>query len=331
MKCWLFPSLAMLVTFPCLAGNDGGRIEVVGPDTIDFGKYPAMERKAARYTIRNSGDGLLRIVQVRKTCGCASATCDKQELKPKEEAVVEVVVLPNSIFGLFSKNTFVESTDPNNRFLRLTVAGNAIPLVEIKPQASVYAGRIPTNKPWMQSFELKATRAGVRLGELKTESNYPVEVATNVLGDGPECRYQLDVKLLPTAESGDLRCIVSIPVLEPTNHPPVKVSVSGTIGAELCAVPGIFNLPVSDRPIARTFALRVLGQRTRVLDPASLKLPKQEGVSFKMEQDKDGHALLVTATFAPEFTKQLYADEKIPLVFEVPGASCATVVCKAKN
>ena len=70
---------------------------------------------------------------------------------------------------------------------------------------------------------------------------------------------------------------------------------------------------------------------TRVLDPASLTRPEQEGVSFKVEQNKDGRGLLVTATFSPDFTKRLAAEETIPLAFGVPGASSAQLTCKAKR
>ena len=191
--------------------EDTGRIEVVGSDTIDFGKYPAWERKVATYTIRNSGEGTLKILKIRKTCGCASANIDKNELKPKETAVLEVVILPYSIFNLYSKNTFVESTDPNNRFLQLNVAGNAIPLVEITPKAEFYAGRIKTGQSWSQSFNLEPTEPGVILGKPDIKSNYPVEAQLNKADKSGQ--YSLSVNLIPTSNSGDLKCLINIPIV----------------------------------------------------------------------------------------------------------------------
>src|SRR3990172_5169521 len=49
MNLWRFLWLAMPFALSCFAGSNDGRIEVVGPDPIDFGKYPARERKVARY------------------------------------------------------------------------------------------------------------------------------------------------------------------------------------------------------------------------------------------------------------------------------------------
>ena len=124
---------------------------------------------------------------------------------------------------------------------------------------------------------------------------------------------------------------MSVPVLSPTNHPPLQIEVTGRVGYELSAVPGIAYMPMSDAPVIRKFSLRVLGQRSRVLDPNELKLPDSKDVTFKTTKAARGNGLDVTATFSPEFTKQLLADEKIPIQFGVPGASSAKVVCKIRR
>ena len=96
-------------------------IAVVAADTVDFGRYPAREKRVAAYTIKNAGDEPLKIISVRKNCGCASASCDKMLLAPEATGTVEVVILPNSILGLYRKNTFVESSDPKNQLLSYPV------------------------------------------------------------------------------------------------------------------------------------------------------------------------------------------------------------------
>lgn len=304
-------------------------IEVVGPDSIDFGKYPAIEKKTAKYTIRNAGKETLKILKIRKTCGCASATSDKTVLEPNETANVEVVILPNSIFHLYSKNTFVESNDPHNKFLKLNVAGNAIPLVEIKPNDTLHAGRIKTNVEWSQSFDLKGNEPNVKLGNIETKSNYLVETTLTKMEQEKDSHYSLNVKLLPPSESGDFKCSIYVPVLTPSNHPPLKIIVSGNIGYELAAVPGIARLSVSEEPQTRSIVMRVIGQRSRVLEPEELVLPKRDDVSFEVNSEKNG--LLVTATFSPEFSKTLLTEEIIPLEFSVPGASSAKLICRISN
>ena len=322
LTCLLIASTAM--------AEEAGRIEVVGKDSIDFGKHPAREKKVAAYRIRNSGEGKLEILNIRKTCGCASATCDKKVLETNETANVEVVILPNAIFGLYSKNTFVESSDPGNKFLRLTVAGDSIPLIEVSPSMEVNAGRIKTNSSWTQSFSLVATEPSVVLGDLKTESNYKVEPTLERM-NAEGSNHRLEITLLPSAESGDFRCTMSIPVISPSNHPPIKVAVTGRIGTELSAIPGIAYLSLSDDPQTRVFAMRVLGERTRILKPEELTMPEHKDLSFRVKSDARGNGLEVTAMFGSEFVKELYAEENIQLEFKIPGRSSALVVCKIKK
>ena len=307
---------------------DTGRLEVIGKDSVDFGKYPAIEKKVATYQIKNSGTGKLVILNVRKTCGCASATCDKKVLETNEHAKVEVTILPNSIFGLFSKNTFIESTDPNNRFLRLTVAGNSIPLLDVKPSLELYAGRLKTNAEWSQSFSLTGAEPGITLGDPQTESNYKVTARLTKTGKTGESRFDLNITLLPSFESGDFKCVACIPVICPSNNPPTKIVITGRVGTELSAVPGIVYLRFSNEPQTRKFTLRVLGDRTKVLKTEDLILPKNNGTAFNFKPDLQGHSLEVTATFNSNFIKELYAEESIPLEFKMAGASSAAIVCK---
>jgi len=197
--------IVMFLFSPSLTIVRGGGMEVIGPDTVDFGKYPAREKQVANFKIRNSGRETVRILKIYKTCGCATAICDKTELKAGEKANVEIVILPNSIFGTYSKPTYIENTDINNQFLSMTVKGTAVPLVEIKPQDFLYVGRIDTNRQWLQSFDITATEPGVKLGELNVKCNYPVETALNLLSAKDPAHYKLDMKLLPSAISGDFQ------------------------------------------------------------------------------------------------------------------------------
>ncbi|OGV62373.1 MAG: hypothetical protein A2283_17740 [Lentisphaerae bacterium RIFOXYA12_FULL_48_11] len=307
-----------------------GKIEVVGQASIDFGKYPAAEKKVATYTIRNVGNDVLKIINIRKTCGCASATCNKQELRPKEDAIVEVIILPNSIFGSYIKNTYVESSDPGNRFLCLGLSGNAIPLVAIIPGDTIHVGRIATNTCWAQSIELKANNPDVKLGEPVTQSNYPIKTIIECTGQKTTA-YKLHLSLTATNSSGDLQCLILIPVITPTNNPTLKVNISGKIGTELIATPGIFRLAVSDTPVRRNITLKVLGEKTYVLNPSEVIPPKHIGISCEAKQNSDGHCIDIAVTFSPEFTKELYAEETLVLAFSLPGISSATLICKSKK
>jgi hypothetical protein len=330
MKYLTCLAILLMAVFSSCTAEKGG-LKAVGRDTVDFGQYPARERKTARFKIRNTGSEQVRIIKLHKTCGCATAVCSKETLKPGEEAGVEVVILSNSIFGFYNKPTYVQNSDVANPFLSLTVKGTAVPLVEIKPQDFLYAGRIETNKSWSQVFELAATEAGVQLGEPQTKWSHPAEVVVNRTGQEPASSWKLDVMVCPSSTSGDLQGRITIPVLAPTNQPPLVVGISGKIGAEMVAFPGTFRLAVSSNETVRSFGLKVLGDESVVLDPALLKFPVTNGVACEAKQNSDGRTLSATIRFSPEFTTDLSVQEKACLYFSFPGVASAKVVCRAEK
>ena len=85
---------AMRLWQPAGGGAEGGG---GGDGKVDFGRYPARERKEASCRIRNSGDELLKILKVRSTCGaCAEISCEPKELSPGDTAAFRAVILGNS-------------------------------------------------------------------------------------------------------------------------------------------------------------------------------------------------------------------------------------------
>ncbi len=320
----------------CLAGLlnaeevKSPKLEVISAARVDFGKYNAWEKKVASYAIKNAGNADLKIISIHKTCGCASATTSKSIIKPGEEAAVEVVILPDSIFGAYSKNTFIESDDPNSKLTCVNVSGQALPFMEIKPSEGIYLGRIPTNSIITQSFELSSTVSGIKLGDPKLDGNREAEATLTSL-DAQRSLYKLNVVTKQLAQSGDVRLSLMIPVVSPTNHASLKLSISAKIGDELCIIPGILRLPVSDTPLQRTVTLRILGKPGMSLDPASITLPEYKGVTCKTKKDISGLGVDVDMTFEPAFTKDLFANQVLTLDFGAKGLSSAGVVFKTKK
>ena len=234
-----------------------GKIEVVGPSSVDFGKYPAWEKRVGKYTIRNAGDGVLDIVKIRKGCGCATATASKTKLQPGETAKVEVEIRANSIYGVYKKKCFVETTDPQQKFTRLDIGGNAVPLADVRPSREFHAGRLPLGRPWSKAFQIVPRgKKALKLGEPRVTGNDEASAKLGEVEDGVS--YRLNVSLDPPKASGDWKCEVGIPVLSPTNHAPLAITVTAAIGEILICIPSMTYLKVSDEPVERVFHVRLL-------------------------------------------------------------------------
>ena len=87
------------MSFGCLSA--ASKLEVVSSESVDFGKYSANQTQTASFTIKNSGDEVLKIKSIRKTCGCFKPSSDRMELKPNESATVKVEVEAYGIYKLY--------------------------------------------------------------------------------------------------------------------------------------------------------------------------------------------------------------------------------------
>lgn len=190
----------------------------------DFGTYPANQAKEHVFTLKNTGDQPLKIINIRTTCGCSETRLDKDELAPGSTAKLTAVIKAGSIAGPYSKNVFVESNDPKQRFLMLLFNGNAIPLVTVKPQDKIYAGTLPVNQQWKQEFLLDATQSGVVFGNAEIRGMSGADATLVPVG---KQQFKLAVTLKASSKPGVFNLQVLLPVKNPTGWKPVEIMISG--------------------------------------------------------------------------------------------------------
>ncbi len=201
-------------------------VAVQGDTEIYFGAYPANLRKEASFTILNTGLGVLKIGRIRKTCGCAEVQIDRTEIPPGEHATLKAVILEHSIYGAYRKNVYVESNDPAQRFLSLTLSGNAIPLVSVKPSDAFYAGILESGIEWRQEFLLEASVEGVLLSDPEVRSD--VENSVAIEKKNPKA-FRLQISITPSGENDAFSCKISIPITKPEGWKPLEINIKGRV------------------------------------------------------------------------------------------------------
>lgn len=87
-------------------------------ETIPLGKS-----KGTLFTLVNTGDQPLVIIDVTTTCGCAQALFDKHPVQPGESLHIKVGVTPENK-GLFDETITVKCN--TNQLIKLNVRGNTI-------------------------------------------------------------------------------------------------------------------------------------------------------------------------------------------------------------
>lgn len=101
--------------------------QLVGPKAVvqqknhDFGIIEQGETVSTSFIIVNSGGDLLKILDVKATCGCTAAQPDKNELMPGESTKIEVSFNSKGRRGPQEKQVNVTTNDPDNKVLVLTI------------------------------------------------------------------------------------------------------------------------------------------------------------------------------------------------------------------
>ena len=325
----LLVSIAVLAIPLGSHGQVSGKAVLSGAALVDLGRYPAHEARAARFTLRNDGQADLKILKMRSGCSCTETAVDRLALAPGETATVTLTLRARSLRGAYTKYAYVETTDRANRILRLGVSGEAVPLVEVRPSLHVYGGRLTGKTDWSRKFLLSGD--GIVLGEPHVESSHGAQATLAPAGsNGVQRLYNLAVTLPATTTTGPFSCTVSLPLIEPSGHPPVRVTLSAKIGVDLVAIPRVLHIPLSRDAHRRDIRLRIAGSRERVLNPSELVLPELDQVTFTVQRDP-WHGLRVRAQFGPLFTERLMLSKRSELRFSVPGAAPVVVECRYKE
>lgn len=210
----------------CILQAGNPVIALEGNNTLDFGSFPANAKQSGTFKILNKGDGPLKIINIRKTCGCSSVKMDKEEIKPGDSSTLTVEVLPDSISGPFSKNIYVESNDPKQRFLQLNFTGKSIPLLTVYPKNFLYMGTLTAGKEYEYKFRIETRQDGVKLETSSPKTNQAVGVA--LIQDSPQ-QFTLTVKVTPQQKSAMLSIEFEVKVIEPSGWKPIQIKLQGRV------------------------------------------------------------------------------------------------------
>lgn len=99
---------------------------VIIPMAYDFGNIIQDSVVTTYYVITNEGSDLLKITNVSASCGCTAVMPEKNELRPGESSNIKVVFNSKGRSGKQNKIITVETNDPKNSTIKLTLTGNVI-------------------------------------------------------------------------------------------------------------------------------------------------------------------------------------------------------------
>jgi len=103
--------------------------------THDFGDVAPGTNHLCEFRFTNTGDDVLKIGQVSKTCGCTPFLLEKTEYAPGESGTLKVRYYAEPEYGRTSKQLFVQSNDRQNPKIELSIKARLVAKVNYEPKA----------------------------------------------------------------------------------------------------------------------------------------------------------------------------------------------------
>jgi len=102
--------------------------------THNFGDVGQGTNHLCEFRFTNTGDGVLKIGQVSKTCGCTPFLLDKTEYAPSESGTLKVRYYAEPEHGSTTKQLFVYSNDRQNPKIALAIKARVVVKVNYEPK-----------------------------------------------------------------------------------------------------------------------------------------------------------------------------------------------------
>lgn len=306
MNCSIL-SLALIVISACPSGQ---RIWTFEAPAHDFGRVVTGEPVRHEFRFRNDGDRPLAIGEVKAACGCATAGDYKKSIPPGETGKVPVSLDTKKVAGKVRKIVEVTTNDPKRPTVRLQLAGEVVPPVQVDPPAAAFGALKEDGKQTRVLRIVNNTAKPLKLGPVKHSG---AKLVTELKTVKPGKEYELAVTALPPFAIGSLRGVI----LLQTNLPEMKilfVQVTGYRTEPVSVTPKVILLPSpatantqrqifvrrTNRRLLKVSELTVSGGRLRVAlaanplaghiqrivvtAPPGYELPKGgERISFKTD------------------------------------------------
>jgi hypothetical protein len=99
----------------------------------DLGRVGLGTKNSCEFKFTNTGQGLLKITNVKSTCGCTVAQLDKKEYAPGESGTIKATYTAPNTTTATQKSIYVLSNDKANPNVRLTIKAEVVQIVQALP------------------------------------------------------------------------------------------------------------------------------------------------------------------------------------------------------
>jgi len=247
----------------------------------DFGSVEQGTPVTNVFSLKNTGDAVLHISQVKSSCGCTAAVVSESSVPPGGEARVLATLDTGRVVGRTTKVLSVYSDDPELPVAALTLTGEVLADLALSPNP-VYLGRLRRGETTSREVVIRPGRPGGTAAIRSVGGDLAGLQARLELGpDGTQrLRLALDGNVPLGRFSRELR-------LETTSarQPVIVLPVFGSIEGDVVVLPSQLSFGVARMGASPERRLLI---RNRGLQPLSVRrvtVPESFDYSLRVLQD----------------------------------------------
>ena len=122
---FLFASLSTLYAEPKL---------VFEKEVFNFGEIIEGEKATCIFNFKNTGNSVVKILDVRPTCGCTVTEINKMILHPGDKGTITAVFYSSGRKGNISKFIYVTTDEKESSTTRLSIVGKVLKTWNVDPE-----------------------------------------------------------------------------------------------------------------------------------------------------------------------------------------------------
>ena len=278
------------------------------PD-YDFGEVEAGDEVEHTFAFENTGDDLLSIKEVLTSCGCTGALVTEEEVPPGGTGEITATFHTKGIQGAVKKGLSVESNDPENRLVRLTIGGNVVAEVAVEPRYLDWGTLQPGDSPQPKKLKIRFLKGrGLRLEKIQSES--PSVVLTKKSED--ENRAVYAVALAEDLPSGRFTGRITIRS-NSERVPEVHVPFQGQVQGNARVIHHILSLGRITPGKVLTHHLKVSKTGKQGFTVQQVKATT-EAIATEIREEKEGERYRIRVTYTPGSEAQGRIAERITIL-----------------
>lgn len=310
--------LPMVIPAVCMA-QDVPRVSL---DSLQFsfGKVEAGTKVTHRFKVTNSGGGLLKILRLNPSCGCASAMAGKDTLGPGESSEIEIVFTSAGYRGLVSKTVEVVTNDPASPRQVLNFDAEVLAAVLVPGNEVFFEGLAP-NARRKTSVKLESgTSSEILVADAELSEAPWLGVATRTVGKDLFVDLELHARKLPPDQASGVDT-VTLHTLNPAPSTvvlKVRWEKQGVVGA---FPPRVAWAAAAGRDLAAKIVLRHQGKKAFRILSASTTSPLLTVSELPDSVSREPSVRLVLSGKLQPGTYE----EKVFLTLDLPGKPVVAV------